>query len=166
MRLRFSPDMKLTIESIPESTWGVSLAQLLPQEVWDALRKEVYGGFNYTCAICGAKDKQLHCHEKWKWDDKKHIQYFVGFQCLCVDCHNIKHWGRTVAVAHEENNQEIIPYLTFHFCQVNKCSVDAFSLYKVEVGHINQIRNRYRYKVDFGKFRPDLVEKVWRKQHR
>ena len=164
MRLSFFPNMKLTIEPIPESTWGVSLANLLLEEVWDALRREVYEGFDYTCAICGAKDKKLHCHEKWSFDDKARVQKFVGFQCLCVDCHAIKHWGRTVAEAHKSKNLEEIVRLTAHFCEVNKCSKSAFSLYKVEVGSTTQVRSGHKYRVDFGKFRPDLVEKAWQER--
>lgn len=156
--------MKLTIESIPESTWGVSLANLLPPPIWNDIRREVYEGFNYACAICEATDKQLHCHEKWSYDDRKRIQRLVGFQCLCVDCHSIKHWGRTVAEAHKNKDSTILIELTKHFCKVNNCTTAAFSLYKVEVGNVAQERNRHKYQVDFGKFRPDLVEKVWRRE--
>ena len=164
MRLRFTPVLKLELELIPESTWGKSLAQLLPKEVWDDLRREVYAIFNHTCAICGATDKQLHCHEKWEFDDKNHIQRLVGFVCICVDCHDIKHWGRTVAEAHKNGDSEKLVRLTKHFCEVNKCSEKVFTLHKVEVGDIAQKRSRYRYTVDFGKFRPDLVVKIWKEQ--
>lgn len=156
--------MKLTIESIPESTWGITLAHLLPPPVWNSLRREVYAAFNHTCAICGATDKQLHCHEKWSLDDKTRVQRLAGFQCLCVDCHSIKHWGRTVVEASRNKDSTIIVELTKHFCEVNSCSVDVFSLYKVEVGSITQSRNRYKYRVDFGKFRPDLVEAIWERR--
>jgi len=156
--------MKLEIEPIPESTWGISLANLLPPPVWNDLRKEVYEGFNYTCAICKATDKQLHCHERWSFDDKNRIQKLLGFQCLCVDCHSIRHWGRTVAEAHKNGDSEILVRLTKHFCDVNDCTTAAFSLYKVEIGDMMQKRNKHKYRVDFGKFRPDLVEEIWRQQ--
>jgi len=164
VRLRFTPVLKLELELIPESTWGKSLAQLLPKEVWDDLRREVYEAFAHKCAICGTADKQLHCHERWEFDDKKHIQRLAGFQCLCVDCHNIKHWGLTVVVAHRDNTPEKLVYLTKHFCEVNNCSEKVFTLHKVEIGSISQERSRHKYKVDFGVFRPDLVEKIWKEQ--
>lgn len=166
MRLRFYPKMRLEIEPIPESTWGVSLANLLPKPIWDDLRREVYEKFSYTCAVCGATDKQLHCHEIWGYDDKARIQKLVGFRCLCVDCHSIKHWGRTVVEAHKNKDVSILVKLTKHFCEVNGCTTAAFSLYKVEVGNVAQVRNRHKYKVDFGRFRPDLVEEIWRKRGR
>lgn len=164
MRLRFTPVMSLELEPIPESTWGKSLAQLLPPPIWHDLRREVYEVSDHTCAICGATDKQLHCHERWKFDDKKRIQYLAGFQCLCVDCHDIKHWGRTVAEAHKNGNSERLVYLTKHFCKVNNCSEKVFMLHKVEIGDISQMRGYHKYTVNFGKFRPDLVEAIWKKQ--
>ena len=164
MRLSFFPNMKLTIEPIPESTWGVSLANLLPEPIWNDLRREVYETFNYTCAVCDTKDRQLHCHEVWKYDDKTRIQKFTGFRCLCTYCHSIKHWGRTVAEAHKNKDAAILVTLTKHFCRVNNCTTSAFSLYKVEVGNVAQSRNKHKYKVDFGRFRPDRVEAVWQKR--
>jgi len=164
VRLRFFPQMKLEIEPIPESTWGISLANLLPPPIWNDLRKEVYEGFNHACAICGAIGKQLHCHERWSYDDRERIQKLVGFQCLCVDCHNIKHWGRTVAEAHKSKDPNILIELTKHFCEVNNCTAAAFSLYKVEIGNVMQKRNRHKYRVDFGNFNPGRVIGVWEKR--
>ena len=161
MRLRLLSGIRLEIEPIPESTWGTSLANLLPGPIWDDLRREVYTAFGHACAVCGATDRQLQCHERWSFDDKKKVQKLVGFQCLCSDCHRVKHWGRTVAEAHRNGDVEAIPRLAEHFCRVNSCSTDAFSLHKVEVGDIAQKRSRHRYTVDFGAFRPDLVEVVW-----
>lgn len=161
MRLRFTPKMKLEIEPIPESTWGISLANLLPEPVWDTLRREVYEGFDYTCAICEAADKQLHCHERWGYDDKLRIQKLVGFQCLCVDCHEVKHWGRTVAEAHKNKNNSRLVELTKHFCKVNSCTTAVFSMHKVEVGNIIQSRNSSKYRVEFGAFNPRNIEEIW-----
>lgn len=164
MKFRFTPVLKLELAPIPESTWGRSLAQLLPNYVWNDLRREVYDVFDHKCAICGATNKQLHCHEVWLWDDKTRIQRLKAFQCLCVDCHDIKHWGRTVAVAHKSGSMERLQELTKHFCTVNDCNEKVFTLHKVEVGNLMEKRNKHKYTVDFGRFRPDLVEKVWHKQ--
>ncbi len=156
--------MKLEIESIPEKSWGTSLANLLPKPVWDTLRREVYGRFNYQCCICGAVDIQVHCHEKWRYDDRKRIQYLVELQCLCVDCHNVKHFGRTVALVHEGKlTWDHLLRLTDHFLRVNSCTQEDFVLHKLAVGTLNYRRSKHLYKVDFGKFDPGSVVAVWRK---
>ncbi len=152
--------LKLTIEPIPEKNWHNSLAHKLPKPVWDKLRREVYEGFNRTCIVCGTTNKVLHCHESWVYNDKRHTQFLKGFQCLCEDCHNVKHWGRTVVMVQKrEFPSTYIQTLTEHFCKVNNCYLDDFNAHKVEVGAKLQERNRHTYIIDFGKFSPEkLVE--------
>lgn len=157
--------MKLELELIPEGSWGKSLARLLPRPVWDTLRREVYQRFNYTCAICGNIGVRVNCHEVWRFEDRKHLQHLADFQCLCDDCHNIKHWGRTVALVHEgQLPQDYLLTLTRHFCEVNNCTEEDFGLHKVEMGNLWGRRSRHRYTIDFGKFEPERVITAWRKR--
>jgi len=154
--------MKLGIEPIPEGSWGLSLAHLLPKPVWDTLRREVYAEYGYKCCICGATDKQLHCHEVWEY--KGNVQRLVNLQCICVDCHNIKHWGRTVAMLHNgEFTQEYFDSLKRHFCKVNNCSEREMLNYIVEVGMRYAKRSDKKYRIDFGKFEPNKVVRIWGK---
>ena len=156
--------MKLEIELIPEKSWGRSLANILPQPVWDTLRREVYAEFGYSCAICSTDDKELHCHEVWEYKGK--IQFLKGFQCLCRDCHNIKHWGRTIYLLHDGKfTQDYIDSLRKHFCEVNQCTEMDMIRHIVEAGDKNLKRSRYRYTIDFGKFTPERVIEAWRKKH-
>ena len=155
--------MKLEVEPIPERNWGKSLANLLPPPVWDTLRREVYRKFNYQCCICGAVDVELHCHEKWSY--KGNAQTLVGFQCLCKDCHAIKHWGRTIKAYHDgEYSRDYIEYLRKHFCEVNSCTEEDMTNHIVEKGEENLRRSRKKYRIDFGLFAPEKVVRVWRKQ--
>ena len=156
--------MKLELELIPEGSWYSSLAHLLPKEVWDTLRREVYSLSNYTCIICGATNTRVNCHETWKWNDKTRVQKLMGFRCLCDDCHLIKHWGRTVRLVHEGKlPSDTIERLTKHFCTVNNCTLEDFQLHKVKSGDLYQKRSRHKYRIDFGKFEPEEVVKTWKK---
>lgn len=142
-------NLKLEIELIPEHSWGKSLANLLPKEDWDRLRRKVYKRYNWTCQICNAYGVQVHCHESWSWNDKKRIQKLVDLKCLCGDCHNIKHWGRTINLLHEGKfTQEYINHLRRHYCEVNKCTVEDMIKHIVEAGEKNMKRSRYKYKMD------------------
>jgi hypothetical protein len=155
-------ELKLQLELIPEGQWGKSLARLLPKSVWDMLRRDVYQKFNYSCCICGATNCRVNCHESWRFDDKKRIQYLMYLQCLCDDCHMIRHWGRTVAVTLTgELPVDTITRLTKHFCEVNQCTVQDFEVHKVLMGNLWQERSRHPYKVDFGLFAPEVVVKKW-----
>jgi len=159
--------LKLTMEPILTQNWHKSLANLLPKPVWDTVRRDCYKEFNYLCAICGEGDIQCHCHEVWTYDDKKHIQFLKGVQCLCPDCHNIKHWGRLVNEVHSGKlSLSELNRLAQHFCRVNKCSMEAFEQHKLEVFTLREKRDRHTYKIDWGKLSPERVEKEWLKRKR
>ena len=87
--------VRLTIELVPRNAWCNNLRSLLPSDKWDRLRKETYRRVNYCCEICGGKGPThpVECHEKWEYDDKKHIATLVGLLGLCPACHETKHMG-------------------------------------------------------------------------
>jgi len=155
----------LTLETIPQLNFGISLAQLLPKPVWDTVRREVYAKAHYTCEICGAMDVQLHCHEVWSYTSKKpYIQKLQELKCLCKDCHAIKHWWHTVGDVHSGKEPTVyLKELTVHFCTVNHCDVDQFELHKVITGALADSRNKHDYKIDWGAFEPRRIEQVWLK---
>lgn len=153
--------LKLTLELIPEMQWGQSLARLLPTEVWDSLRREIYQKFNYECAICSGSGR-MNCHEVWTFDDKNHIQFLKGLQSLCDDCHMIRHWGRTVAETQKGTYpKDTLTRLTRHFCEVNECTVAEFEEHKVEMGSLWLKRSGHHYKIDFGLFKPETLVKTY-----
>ena len=67
-----------------------SLANLLPREFWDRLRREAYRRAGYCCRICNRRAR-LHCHEIWCFNDRTECQTLLGFEALCEDCHHVKH---------------------------------------------------------------------------
>lgn len=151
--------LKLQIEPIPSINWGISLAKILPKEVWDSVRREVYEVGNYTCIVCGASNKQLHCHEKWKYDDSRKTQKLVGFECCCRDCHAVHHWGRTLKV--NESKPEEIKRLIRHFCEVNNCTERAFEEHRIEVAEVVKRRSKLDYVVKFGMLSPRQITAKW-----
>lgn len=156
-------NFKLKIEPIPSQNWGVSLARMLPSEVWDSLRREVYSIADYTCVICGATDKRLHCHERWEYNDKRHVQRLAGLECICGDCHQVKHWGRTSKLLLDKGDKWEADRLIAHFCKVNGCTREEFNSHKIRVGILVQRRSKEKYKVNFGLLKPEEVELAWRK---
>ena len=159
--------LKLTIEPIAPNNWYKSLANMLPRPVWDAFRRERYSESGYRCVICNAENVEVHCHEVWIYDDRKHVQILRGFQCICAKCHAVKHWGRTVKEVHNKKlPASYLKDLTFHFCAVNECSPLDFDHHKAEVGTLMDKRRKRDYKIDFGKFHPDKVTESWRKVQR
>ena len=149
--------LKLKIEPIPSQNWGISLAKLLPKEVWDSLRREVYELSGYICSICGEEDKRLHCHERWVYNDKRRVQKLAALECICVDCHDVKHWGRTSIVKPSE-----VVRLLLHFCTVNSSTKEEFEAHLKKVNAQVRRRSKLKYKVNFGKFSPEEVVRIWK----
>lgn len=139
--------MKLEIAPIPISTWGVSLSNRLPKKEWDELRQKVYRGANYTCEICGATNRTLHCHEKWVFDDKKRIQRLKRFECCCDLCHDVHHFGRSK----ETRSASYVRKLVKHWCKINSKTEKDFMRYESEIYALNKKRADRFYIVKVGR---------------
>jgi hypothetical protein len=154
----------LEISQIPECNWHKSLANLLPRPVWDSVRKDVYSRFNHRCGICKAGNRQLHCHEVWSFNTKGYIQKLEGLICLCIDCHNIVHWGRTVVEYHKGSYKlGYIKQLEEHFCKVNDCTPEDFMDMKNRATMISIARNRYNWTINWGIWNPEKIVSIYAK---
>lgn len=110
---------KLTIELVPQSLWGKSLANNLPRREWQRIRSIILTHQDNECSICGKEGVTLQCHEIWKYDDEHHIQSLAGFVALCHLCHEVKHYGRSRIKAREGKLD--IEKINEHYCDINGC---------------------------------------------
>lgn len=148
-------DVKLKIELVPKPLWRKSLAQLLPHEVWISIREDRIRIIGSKCEICASTEKPLELHERWKYDDRKHVQKLAGFWLLCKECHAVKHFGRSSILAREGKLD--LKELVKHFCSVNRCSKRDFERHSREVWDIWEKRSKHEWKQDFGKYKQYLV---------
>jgi hypothetical protein len=139
--------VKLPIQSIPISTWGISLSNKLPREEWDEIRRKVYRDADYRCEVCGSTNKDLHCHEVWKFNDQKLTQSLVGLVCVCELCHDTIHFGRSKSV----KSASYVDRLVGHWCRVNGKSRNDFMRYEQEIFEINKRRVDRFYIVKVGR---------------
>ena len=138
----------LQIESIPQSSWGVSLANLLPKEDWDKIRKKVLKGAGYRCEYCGAVDRTLHCHEAWEF--KYSEQRLVRFDCVCELCHDsIHYFGTTQSY---KNKPSYIEKVMKHIEEVNGITRKQLLAYIETRKQINRKRAKKTYKITVGKW--------------
>jgi hypothetical protein len=144
------PDLKLTIELVPEPCWYNNMRKVLTPDQWDTVRREVYQRYHRICGICGAQNTQLSCHEIWAYDDAQHIQKLTGFIALCELCHHVKHIGYAGILVSEGklDMQAIID----HFCRVNSCSKDAFTRHETAAFALWEKRNRFEWVTDLGDY--------------
>lgn len=139
--------LKLKIEPIPISTWGISLSSRLPYKEWAEIRQKVYRDADYRCEICGATNRTLHCHEVWFYDDRRRIQRLLKFECICELCHDVHHFGRTS----QTKAQSYIERCIGHWCHVNKKSRKDFYNYLEEIKITNRKRADRQYIVKIGR---------------
>lgn len=126
---------KLTIELIPSSVFGSNVRTNVPKKDWDRIRKECYIKADYKCEICGDNGlnqgykHKLEAHEKWHYDYETKTQILVKVIGLCVNCHLIKHIGRTFAIGKQAtafkhiekvnnwNHKQVIDYIVQCFIE-------------------------------------------------
>lgn len=141
-------DFILPIESIPMTSWGVSLSNKLDKDKWDKFRREVYKRANHCCGVCGATDEQLHCHESWAFNEKSKIQYLVKVKCLCKTCHEATHYFRSSVVF----KLTYTNYLKEHLMKINKITEVELERYIAKLTLIVQKRSSKFYRVVIGKY--------------
>ncbi len=139
--------LKLEIEPIPGASWGLSLANLLPPEEWNELRKKCLEKAAYTCEICEEGDSELHAHEVWEYNLHTKIQRLKALECTCRKCHDVHHMGRSKAVYPQKYINELIA----HWCKVNHKTVKDFHLYEQEIHQLNKKRFGITFIVKVGR---------------
>lgn len=139
--------LKLSIEPRPSSTWGVTLANLLPKKEWMEISQQCKWEADYTCVICGATGK-MHAHEVWAFDDRKRIQRLANIECTCELCHDVHHFGRSSQVYSKTYQQKLIN----HWCKVNNKTKADFQKHLLDIREINRKRANYYYIVKVGRY--------------
>jgi len=139
--------LKLEIQPIPASTWGVSLANRLKPKEWNEIRHKKYFDANYTCEICGETKLPLHCHEVWVFDDKRRLQKLAKLECCCEMCHNVHHYGRSKMVY----KPTYVKRLIVHWCTINGRTPQQFALYERQIFEKNKKRADKFYQVKIGR---------------
>jgi hypothetical protein len=108
--------LRLTPELVPKPLWGISAYRILGRGVvWKAIRGDILEDARHRCSICGCKEGQLTCHEKWLYNDKRATATLIGFEIHCVDCDAVAHSGR--AMAHGFGD-----VVVKQLCKVNGCT--------------------------------------------
>ena len=142
--------LKLTIDPIPISSWGVSLSNKLDKKEWDKIRHEVYQEADYTCEICGQINETLYAHERWvfrKTSRTTGLQRLAGLVCLCKTCHDCTHLGRSIEVY----DKGYVEGLMRHMEKVNGMSRPQLLVYIDKIKKLNYKRADVFWKVIVGR---------------
>lgn len=81
-------------EIIPTNLLNYQLRSFISAEVWTQLVARTIYEYNNTCYICGTKDENNICDEKWVYSDDgvNGTSFFVGLFLYCKDCFIVKNY--------------------------------------------------------------------------
>jgi 5-methylcytosine-specific restriction endonuclease McrA len=144
---------KLSIELVPKTAWGKNVRSEVSAKAWDTIRHKVYAEFSAKCAVCRHKDRVLHCHEVWGYDDVKRVQRLVYMVALCEKCHSVKHMGRTMAMGHGAA-------ATRHLARQNKWTMEHAKRYIEEQFAKNAERSQHKWTLDLSGLSRYLTEET------
>ena len=138
---------KLTIELIPSTCHFSNIRTTVTPSEWDKIRFISYANANNKCEICGGNGKEqgykhnVECHEIWNYDDVNHIQTLTGLISLCVNCHQVKHIGRSIAIGKEKTcfNQ---------LARVNNWTLNQIQEHIKSSFELHKERSKYQWKLD------------------
>jgi len=142
-----SKQPKLTIELIPTTCHFSNVRTTVTSAEWDKIRFLSYAAANNKCEICGDTGKNqgykhnVECHEIWHYDDVNHIQTLTGLISLCPTCHQVKHFGRAIAIGKQ------LP------CMIQLARVNGWTRPEI-LDHINESfivhknRSKHQWKLD------------------
>ena len=139
--------IKLTIELIPQSTWGKNCRSMLTTNQWNYLKKQIVSAADNVCQICKGEDITLDCHEEWGYNYHKRIQYLKSLKAICKLCHYAKHFGRTKVV----ESQEVFNLTYSHILRVNKMTPAQFVDYMIDIETEQGIRTQVNWTVNINK---------------
>jgi hypothetical protein len=123
------PNLKLTIQTrLPKYAQYKSLRAVVPNSLWDKIRKKVYEEANFQCSICGYSEGSLEAHEVWDFDEEKCLLILTDIKALCYLCHCTKHYHHAV-----RRSAELAKKLQQHFIKVNECSIETWKSHLREV---------------------------------
>jgi Domain of unknown function (DUF5710) len=122
----------LYIDMIPYHCHG-NVRSNVSEEEWEAIKYTVRDRSNFVCELCGKDCKKNgnespHCHERFSYNMNTKVQKLERFLCVCVDCHNVIHWGRSNIMGDGDRTRE-------HLKKIRKMTDDEAD---------SHIRNAYK----------------------
>ena len=135
--------LRLTLHLVPETSYGKNLREKIGRD-WQELRR-IRSAHGRKCVYCGwveSGGKYTHLHELWDYDDERHIQKLIGFECVCPDCHSIHHWGFSKFKGLD------MDYLLEHACEINGCSESEFRKHIEDSFETWRERSRHTWTTD------------------
>ena len=154
-------DKKLSVEMTP-ITVRSNLFQIYMKnkkiKEWSEIKEELLLREGSKCWICGKQSAHLHIHEFWDYNDNTHTAELKELHHLCDLCSKIKKtdlWFFTDFGKEQLKKLSITQGdLVKHYCKVNNCTIQDFTINWKETVDRWYERNQYNWKQNLGVYKP------------
>ena len=154
--------LKLTIDTIPSSTWHKNIRNGVPRKAWEKIRRHTFDVHGRKCIICGFEGPRIACHELWEFDFDAKVQRLLDFVPLCGLCHSVKHFGLTQILA--KKGKIDMKRVIKHFLKVNGCRYNDFVLHLTEVKRKVTLKNSLDWTLEIKGRKNSLADIVNKKK--
>lgn len=142
--------MKLELELVPSTAFYSNIRKIVSETDWKKISKTIRRLHNNKCQLCGSIEKPyrkyyMHCHEVWDFDYETKKQSLVKLECLCPECHSIKHYCHSINIGISEKE------LVSHACKVNNCNIATFKDHIAIAFVAWQVKSTIEYSFDKNK---------------
>lgn len=157
----FGENRGLYIDLVPATTWTNNVRKALSGSSWAAVARVCRARATMKCETCGAtldrskaawtadtsRTFQLHCHERWSFDEQTGIQKLERLVSICYECHAATHMGRSRALGVGE-------LATSHFARVTGLSSRGVEREVSNAFSVWSERSKRRWDVDLSFMTP------------
>ena len=161
---------RLEIGLVPRPLHHKNLRNMIPRQVWEAIRSERLEAAGGRCEICGSEGKSalavkvpvpeflrgktlretpsgsspLDCDEVWAYDDARCVATLRKVRMLCKLCHSVKHIARGA----EADRRALVA----HFMAVNQVGREVFEEHEQQAYLELEMRSAKAWRVDLGPY--------------
>lgn len=139
-------ELKLTIDTVPEKTWGINVRRSMPRASWEKIRKRAFRIHGRKCSVCGYAGRSIEVHEVWEYDLERRIQRLVDFIPLCKLCHLVKHFWMALQLS--RRGQLDIVKVVRHFIEVNRCTREDFREHRREAQRMVELKHPGPWRIE------------------
>lgn len=128
----------LCMPNLPKPMHSQNPRTIMGEVKWKLVRTKCYMGADYTCQACGKYLGAGKCqaHELYSIDWSQQLSRFERCVCLCKDCHDFIHSGRTFSMY--QRGEKL--YNKYYLQKIAKKAFEVISAYNNTVPEDQKLR--------------------------
>jgi Domain of unknown function (DUF5710) len=132
----------LFVDPVPQTCWWAHARFCVSGQDWERVCRLVTGRAGQRCEACRrsadrAAGRWLETHERWQYDDPAATQILRRLVCLCIDCHQVTHFGLAqIRGRAGEALAHLAAVTGMTRSQADQHAAEAFALWRARSGRV------------------------------